>query len=126
MEVWAEGEGKGGAQGYEAHEVTKKREKLLCHLLRRKKFFYLFDVITWGQKNKSTANNYLHRIAARKGNGDWVEKIKMRERETESEEFIDNQQVAGEQRRSTVSQSQLVVPHYHCASIIEYQKAPPH
>ena len=38
-----EGEGKGGAQGYEDYEVKKKREKLRCLLLRRKiNFFYIF------------------------------------------------------------------------------------
>jgi len=44
---------------YEAYEVKNKRQKLRCLLLRRKKnFFFIDEVITWGKKRKRCSNYY--------------------------------------------------------------------
>jgi hypothetical protein len=45
------------AVGNEGHEV-KKREKLRCLLLRQKRFFYIFDVITWEKEKKRSIIHY--------------------------------------------------------------------
>jgi len=47
--------GRDGRGVYEAYEVKNKRGKIRCLFLYwkiSKHFFYIYDVITWGQKRK--------------------------------------------------------------------------